>query len=326
MPMNLFTRKKEASGSSPAVMKKRPFVPAERPKLSNDPLARAMQARRFGAILKGRAKWVDHPDFKKTYDAAQDLLDAYFAMTPEGYVSIVMSIFDEPGAPERDVETEPFLLARYAVTNADYQYFVDDDGYDNLELWPEDIWPHLIDFKDITEEPGPRLWEKGRHHRDLADHPVVGVCYYEAAAYAKWAGYRLPTEAEWQMAATWRIRSSAHVNRRYPWGDALDLKFCNIWAAGLGGAMPVNACPGGAAPNGVLQLIGNTWEWTDSDFEAVDRDGRPVMGDTLLKVIRGGAFDTYFPWQAVSNFRSGMGAVARRHNVGFRCAIDIPES
>ena len=183
----------------------------------------------------------------------------------------------------------------------------------------------MISFKDQTDHAGPRFWRAGRHHRDLAKHPVVGICYYEAEAYARWAGFRLPTEIEWQMAASWRIRSSAHVHRRYPWGDALDLSFCNIWASGHGGTLPVDACPGGAAPNGVVQLIGNVWEWTASDFEAVDREGRSVVGDTLLKSIRGGAYDTYFPWQAVGAFRSGLRCLTRAHNVGFRCALDLSQ-
>jgi iron(II)-dependent oxidoreductase len=325
MALGLFSRNNH-SASSQAITADRPYVPAEKVKLSGDPLRQALQTRRFGRILQGRRPWADHPDFKKTYDAASRALDECFALVPEGFVSIAMSIFDQPGSPEKDCETEPFLLARHAVTNAEYQLFVDAGAYEDLELWPEEIWPHLIDFKDATGESGPRFWQGGRHHRDLANHPVVGISFYEAAAYADWAGYRLPTEAEWQMAASWRIRSGAHVHRRYPWGDALNLSCCNIWASGHGGTLPVDACPDGAAPNGVRQLIGNVWEWTAADFEAVDRDGRQVVGETLLKVIRGGAYDTYFPWQAVSAFRSGLGCVARAHNVGFRCAMDLPQS
>ena len=323
MALGLFSRSKQAA-SSQAITAAGRYVPAEKVKLSGDPVAQALQTRRFGQILLGRQEWADHPNFKKSLDAATHAIDESFALVPEGFVSIAMSIFDQPGGPEQDCETEPFLLARHSVTNAEYQFFVDAGGYADLDLWPEEIWPHLIDFKDRGGTPGPRFWQDGRHHRELADHPVVGISFYEAEAYAKWAGYRLPTEVEWQMAASWRIRSDAHVHRRYPWGDALDLKCCNIWASGHRGTLPVNACPGGAAPNGVLQLIGNTWEWTDADFEAVDREGRPVVGETLLKSVRGGAYDTYFPWQAVSAFRSGLRCVARAHNVGFRCAMDLP--
>lgn len=323
MALGLFSRRREIV-SSRAINADGRFVPAAKVKLSRDPLAQSLQTRRFGWVLQTRSQSADHPDYKKSWDAAMRAIDENFALVPEGFISIATSTFDQPGGPERDCETEPFLLARYATSNADYQFFVDSGAYEDLEFWPEEIWPHLIDFKDVTGHPGPRFWRQGRHHARLAHHPVVGISSYEAQAYAKWAGYRLPTEAEWQMAASWRIRSSAHVHRCYPWGDGLDLECCNIWSSGHAGTLPVYACPGGAAPNGVQQLIGNTWEWTDADFEAVDRDGRTVVGETLMKVIRGGAYDTYFPWQAVSEFRSGLSCVSRSHNVGFRCAMEIP--
>jgi iron(II)-dependent oxidoreductase len=325
MPLGLFAKKNELVDSR-SVLARGEFVPAEKKRLPGDPLAQALELGRLGVIAGQRSEWADHPDFKKVLDAATKAIDESFAIVPEGFASIALSTFDQPGSAEADFETEAFLLARHATTNAQFQAFVDSGGYENLELWPADIWPHLISFKDQTDRPGPRYWREGRHHRDLADHPVAGVSYYEAAAYASWAGYRLPTDAEWQMTATWRTRSSAHVDRRYPWGDTLDLSFCNIWASGRSGTLPVYACSGGAAPNGVLQLIGNAWEWTSSDFECVDRDGRKVVGDTLLKSIRGGAYDTYFPWQATSAFRSGLGCLSRVHNVGFRCALDLPTS
>jgi iron(II)-dependent oxidoreductase len=181
----------------------------------------------------------------------------------------------------------------------------------------------LIDFKDATGQPGPRFWRDSRHDRRLADHPVVGICWYEAAAYARWAGCRLPTEAEWQMAASWRIRSSAHVLRRYPWGDALDTSRCNIWASGIHRTVPVNAYPHGAAPNGVCQLIGNVWEWTACDLELKDEEGNAIVGDMVFKSIRGGAYDTYFAAQATSCFRTGLASLARPHNVGVRLAMDV---
>ena len=190
-------------------------------------------------------------------------------------------------------------------------------------MWTEDIWPHLIEFKDQTGSHGPRFWRDGRHDRRITDHPVVGISYYEAEAYARWAGYRLPTSAEWQMAANWRIRSSAHVLRRYPWGDAFDTRKCNLWASNVGHTVPVQAYEEGAAPNGVLQLIGNAWEWTDGDYEVQDDAHRVVVGDMVLKEIRGGAFDTYFPAQATSSFRTGLASLRRMHNVGFRCVVDL---
>lgn len=292
-------------------------------KLPDRPLERCVQLERCGTILGDWQRWKSEPGGAAAVARVLESIDERFGMVPEGFASIPETVHDTPGCPETDHATAAFLLARHPVTNADYQGFVDDGGYDNLELWPQDIWPHLIDMKDLTGVAAPRYWRDGRHDRRLADHPVVGICYYEAAAYARWAGYRLASEAEWQMAASWRIRSSAQTIRRYPWGDALDVRHCNIWSSAIGRTVGVGEYASGAAPNGVLQLIGNVWEWTDSDFVAVDGEGRSVIGDMVLKSIRGGAFDTYFAAQATSTFRTGLVGLARVHNVGFRCALNL---
>ena len=96
-----------------------------------------------------------------------------------------------------------------------------------------------------------------------------------------------------------------------------------VVTSGLGETVPVDAFESGAAPNNVLQLIGNVWEWTNSDFEVSDDEGRRVFGEMAMKSIRGGAFDTYFELQATSNFRTGQASLGRTHNTGFRCAADL---
>lgn len=324
MPIRLFCKKPQRSAApAPGGAATEDYRPAERMALSDDPLLRLMQLERYGVMLSQPGRWHAHAKFKEVQHTAVKAVDDRFGLVPEGYVSIAGTLGGEPGAAEQDVEIGPFLLARHAVTQAEFQMFVDGGGYQDVELWPEDIWPHLIDLVDLTGRPGPRFWREGRHDHRLANHPVVGVCFYEAAAYARWVGFRLASEAEWQMAASWRIRSAADTGRRYPWGDALELENCNVWACGHARTLPVQACPAGAAPNGVLQLIGNVWEWTDSDFCTVDDEGQTVVGDTLMKSIRGGAFDTYFAWQATSSFRTGLACLARTHNVGFRCALDL---
>lgn len=300
-----------------------PFEPAEPVQLESDPLRRMWQLERFGAVLASQEQWSRHPEWKAAIDFATRAIDERFALVPEGYVTLPQTTSAQPGGAEESVDTEPFLLQRWTVTNAAYQMFVDDGGYENLEYWPKEIWPHIIDFRDQTRQPAPRFWRNGRHNRRLGDHPVVGICYYEASAYARWAGYRLPTEPEWQMAASWRIRSPADVLRRYPWGDAFDVRCCNLWASGVGETVPVTAYDTGAAPNGVLQLVGNVWEWTESDFQITDDEGHVLVGDTVMKGVRGGAFDTYFPAQAASSFRTGLAGLSRMHNVGFRCAMDL---
>jgi iron(II)-dependent oxidoreductase len=284
------------------------------------------QLERFGAILAGKEQWRQHAQQKAAIDFAVRAIDDRFALVPEGYVTLPQTTGAQPGGAEEALDTAPFLIQRLTVSNAAFQMFVDDGGYENLEFWPKEIWPHIIDFRDQTRQSGPRYWRNGRHNRRLCDHPVVGVCYFEAAAYALWAGFRLPTEAEWQMAASWRIRSPADVLRRYPWGDAFDVRCCNIWASGVGGTLPVTAYELGAAPNGVLQLVGNVWEWTESDFQITDDEGHPLVGDTVMKGVRGGAFDTYFPAQTASSFRTGLAGLSRMHNVGFRCALDLSAS
>lgn len=300
-----------------------PFEPADRPVVEKDPLRQWMQLERFGRILAEPDAFQGHLEYAVFARRAAAAIDEAFALVPEGWASLAVRIPEEPGAPELDFEVEPFLLARHTVTNAQYQKFVDAGGYDDLDLWPRDLWPHLIDFRDLTGTPGPRYWRHGRHNKLISDHPVVGVCFFEAAAYCKWAGFRLPTDAEWQMAASWRIRSAANTLRRYPWGDALNINACNIWASGIGRTVPVHAYEAGAAPNDVLQLIGNVWEWTEMDFSPADAAGNPIVGDMLMKGIRGGAFDTYFACQATSLFRTGLSSLSRTHNVGFRCAMDL---
>ncbi|MBX3396272.1 MAG: formylglycine-generating enzyme family protein [Phycisphaerae bacterium] len=327
MALQLFSKKpvepKVRPRPRPRLAEPDAFIPADRIELQADPLHQAMQLERYAYLIINRSEFKEHPDVDKLCLQACERIDDSFALVPEGFATIPRTLHDSPGAEEDTFETTPFLLGKHCVTNAQYQKFVEAGGYEQLELWPKELWPHLIDFKDLTECPGPRYWRHGRPSKKLMDHPVVGVCQFEAAAYARWAGFRLPTEAEWQMAATWRIRSVANTMRRYPWGDALDINRCNIWATGQGRTVPVDEYQPGAAPNGVLQLIGNVWEWTASDFEVTDHTGGPVVGDMHMATIRGGAYDTYFQMQATSVFRTGLVSLARAHNVGFRLAWNL---
>ena len=257
MALKIFTRKneivEEAEPQPRRVYKPKPkgrpdaFELAPESNLSEDQLERQLQLERYAFIAINRELWGRYPEAEKIYRQAVLAIDADFALVPEGFGSLVQS-GGRSGVVEQDVPTQPFLLARCCVTNTQFQKFVDAGVYQDLELWPRDIWPQLIDFKDQTGLPGPRYWREGRHHAKLAEHPVVGVCWYEAAAYAKWAGYRLPAEAEWQMAASWRLRTSAQIMRRYPWGDALDTRKCNIWGSCIGRTVRVEEYPGGSAP------------------------------------------------------------------------------
>jgi len=106
----------------------------------------------------------------------------------------------------------------------------------------------------------------------------------------------------------------------------MDNQRCNIWSSKHGQTVPVDQYPRGAAPNQVLQLVGNTWEWTDAEYQISDEQGSPVLGEMPMQSIRGGAFDTYFESQSTALFRTGQIALARTPNIGFRCAMDLSQA
>lgn len=338
MAIGLFARKKNEGGSSrsrcvdvdgdapTSTSQPVAYQPAPYQSWDADPLVRMLQQGRHAVILREEAKWRNHPNAASLLRQAKTELEPRMALVPAGSVSLAKTLEGETGPPEEDITVEPFLLDVHTVSNARFQNFVDAGGYDALEYWPEEIWPHLIELKDLTGQPGPRFWRQGRCDMRFMDHPAVGISWYEAQAFSLWAGQRLPTEAEWQMAASWHIHSSTDMLRRFPWGDALDNQRCNIWSSRIGRTVPVHSYPHGSAPNHVLQLVGNVWEWTDSEYSVADEVGRPVVGEMPMHVVRGGAFDTYFEIQATGHFRTGQIALARPHNVGFRCATNLADA
>ncbi len=302
------------------------FQPSAPSSPEGDPLRRLFQQGRLRTILQDQQKWAAHPGGAELIERAKEILEQQMALVPAGSVNVSRTLTSQPGSPEEEFELPPFLLDVHCVTNARYQSFVDAGGYDALEFWPEEIWPHLIELRDLTGQPGPRYWRQGRHDVRSAQFPVVGVSWYEAQAFALWIGQRLPTEPEWQMAASWHIKSSMDVMRRFPWGDAMDASRCNIWASRIGRTVPVDQYPNGAAPNQILQLVGNVWEWTDTEYAVADEGGKPIVGEMPMHVVRGGAFDTYFESQATSHFRTGQIALARAYNTGFRCAMNLTDA
>ncbi len=316
-------RGKSSGTMSPLEHKVTTYQPCPYETLDSDPLKRMLQQGRYAAMLAEETKFGGQEEAMTLIEQAKSELEPRMALVPSGLATISKSIAADGGASAEDSEVEPFLLDVHCVSNARFQKFVDAGGYDALEFWPEEIWPHLIELKDLTGQPGPRFWRQGRCDERLVEHPVVGISWYEAQAYALWVGQRLPTEAEWQMAASWHLNSSTDIMRRFPWGDAMDKEKCNIWASRIGATVPINRYPNGSAPNHVLQLVGNVWEWTDSEYELFDEGGNPIVGEMPMHVIRGGAFDTYFEMQATSDFRTGQIALARAHNTGFRCAMNL---
>ncbi|GAF71255.1 unnamed protein product [marine sediment metagenome] len=203
----------------------------------------------------------------------------------------------------------------------------------------------MLEMVDRTGAPGPRYWRDGCFLPGEEDHPVIGVSWYEASAYARWIGKRLPSDAEWVKAGSWPVAMSAttRMQRKYPWGDTMNRTAANLWGSGPEGIVPVDEFDLGVSVGGIYQLIGNVWEWTCGNFRELSLAGEIVSscspyptdldtheyvaGDLILptpmKSIRGGAFDTYFDNHATCQFQSGENPLRRRHNIGFRCAVAI---
>lgn len=264
---------------------------------------------------------------KSQYGRATEAMEEAMALVPAGEVTIG-HWGDAPSddrAPGSQVRVEHFFLDRYPVTNRQYYEFVASGGYEEMAIWDPEILPGVLDFVDQTRLPGPRFWKDGRYESGKDDHPVVGICWYEAAAYARWVGKRLPTGAEWEKAGSWPVQlgGGPRPQRRFPWGDVMDRRRANLWGSGPNDTISIHEFGDGISVGGVYQLVGNVWEWTSSTFGNWSYPTRDVVLSSPMKSIRGGAFDTYFDGQATCQFQSGEDAIARKHNVGFRCALSV---
>lgn len=255
------------------------------------------------------------------------LMEKQMALVPAGSVPMIpASLQPEPGDAEgrqkRRLElfdVESFYVDRTAVSNAEFTVFVLSGGYADMGLWENVVLPFVPQFVDQTGRSGPRFWSDGRPPRELLNHPVTGICWYEAAAYARWVGKSLPSPVQWQQAATWHTGGDGRYSMKmYPWGDLFDVRRANVWASGNGETVPVDKYYDGSTPNGVYQMVGNVWEWLDCGFVS---DDLPSEGTGGLCEIRGGAFDTYFNRQVSCQFRTGQPRLLRTNNTGFRCVI-----
>jgi iron(II)-dependent oxidoreductase len=175
-----------------------------------------------------------------------------------------------------EVEVKPFEIAKAPVTNAEFAAFIADGGYDRESWWSPEGWKWRK--SDSPGHPtywspdGPDTWLMRRFDQSLplpANEPVIHVTWYEAGAYCKWAGVRLPTELEWEVAALGELAGDgtlAETKRRYPWGDRPpDPSRATLDARGLG-TIDVAALSAGDSAFGCRQMFGNVWEWTSDTF------------------------------------------------------------
>ena len=262
-------------------------------------------------------------------DRARQELSTSMAIVPAGDVFLEQPHLDDVDLPvgsgAKLVHIDEVFLDRYPVTNQAFRQFVDAGGYGQEALWDPEVWPGVANFVDTTGQPAPRYWSASRFPEGQANHPVVGVNWFEATAFARWSGKRLPTDPEWVKAASWpvAVNGANPAQRRYPWGDEMLADRANVWDANRGKTTPVDHYEAGRSPGGIYDLCGNAWEWTSTGFGAWD--GCQYELDVPMRGLRGGAFDTYFDHQASCQFQSGEVQVARRHNIGFRCALGVCE-
>ena len=263
-------------------------------------------------------------------------LDEAMALVPAGRVllgqlaeqsnSACGSVDVDPKLLQRNlVAVSPAYLDRFCVSNEQYQQFVDAGGYEQLEFWYEEALPALLDFVDQSGAPGPRFWSEGQYPSGEQRMPVVGISWYEASAYARWVGKRLPTDSEWTKAGAWPVESSPGriAQRRYPWGESFDVRRAHLYGSGQKGPVAIDEYPGGVSVGGVHQLIGNVWEWTTTPL--IDLADPTLHISESVISIRGGAYDTYFENQATCHYQSGEHPLSRRANIGFRLALPMSD-
>jgi iron(II)-dependent oxidoreductase len=234
--------------------------------------------------------------------------------------------------PAHTVTVPAFYLDTTPVTNAAYQEFLADGGYEEPRWWSPAGWDH----RQRAGLAAPLHWRREgggwvRTRFGIAEpvppaEPVVHVSWYEAQAYAAWAGRRLPTEAEWEKAA--RHDPATGRSRRFPWGDEDPTPD----RANLGQhylqPTPAGSYPRGASPAGVRQLIGDVWEWTSSDFLPYPgftawpyKEYSEVFFGGEYKMLRGGSFGVA-PVACRGTFRNWDYPIRRQIFAGFRTARD----
>ena len=197
--------------------------------------------------------------------------------------------------PPHSVTLRHYYIAKYDVTNAQFRRFASATGHRTAGNW---------------QTYASRWGEQA---------PVVEVSWNDAVAYCRWAGLRLPTEAEWEYAAR------GPNSLTYPWGNDWDASRCqnSVGSNSPGKAAPVGSFPSGASPFGALDMAGNVWQWTSSTYKPYpyrSTDGREASGGTGPFVLRGGAWSFSYPPYFRGACRNGHDPDDRNSDFGWRCA------
>ena len=234
--------------------------------------------------------------------------------------------------PEHKVYLNDFQIENFPVTNAQYLEFIEVGGYDDFSFWLSDGW----DIAKKNDWKAPMYWEKEDGEwftRDFVgkrkinpNEPVCHVSFYEAMAFCKWAGKRLPTEAEWEKAALWNDEENSKTI--FPWGNQPPTQnHANLLDSCIWSCTNVGSYENGKSHYGCYQMIGDVWEWTSSEFVGYPgfKSGFDEYNDkwfTNQKVLRGGSFAT--PALSIrGSYRNFFRLDERWMFSGFRCVKDI---
>ncbi|MGH8963797.1 MAG: ergothioneine biosynthesis protein EgtB, partial [Actinomycetes bacterium] len=245
-----------------------------------------------------------------------------------------MGTSDNPWAydnerPAHMVDVPAYYIDAEPVTNAAYIAFMEAGGYEDPRWWDPAGW----EWRTSSGKRAPAFWSReggqwsrrrfGRTEPVPPGEPVQHVCWYEADAYARWAGKRLPTEAEWEKAARWD--PATQRSRTYPWGEVYEEGRANLGQRTLRPS-ETGSYPSGASAYGVRRMLGDVWEWTSSDFHGYPgfrsfpyKEYSEVFFGPEYKVLRGGSWATH-PLAIRGSFRNWDYPIRRQIFSGFRCA------
>ncbi|MEO0123747.1 MAG: formylglycine-generating enzyme family protein [candidate division WOR-3 bacterium] len=221
-------------------------------------------------------------------------------LIPGGYFTMGSDSINE--GPKHKVWVDTFYLDKYEVTNKKYMEFVKATGH-----------PKPPFIKDSSF--------------NAPDQPVVGISYFDALCYAKWAGKRLPTEAEWEYAAR-----AGLVDKEFPWGDEQPFRRCNYAPGGdlEADGYKYTAPVGRFKPNnfGLYDMAGNVWEWCsdfyDTNYYSISPEKNPPGPDSgYMRVVRGGSWLSLNPKHLRCASRMGLKPFVQDRYYGFRCAMDV---
>lgn len=230
---------------------------------------------------------------------------------------------DNPGeGPSQLLDIPAFRISRYAISNEEFDCFIQDGGYRRAEFWDAEglLW---LRSQEISE---PAFWRDGLFN--LPSQPVTGVSFYEAQAYACWTAARLPTETEWEKAA--RGTQGAF----YPWGNEEPNTSCANFAPGFvpinRSPIPVQECAAGDSPYGCRQMAGNVYEWCLDFFHADTPTLRTTANPMELRpsrrrVMKGGSWGSGAS-RLCPSARWSSPAELRDNVIGFRLVRDQCDS